>query len=168
MLEAELLTREDLRGRGWSKLMLKTLLPVPDVERDEGNKLPTPLWSLATIAALETNPEIAKRLEATIQERNVGAANTARQKAGQVQVLAQIHGSKPAGGCNCAAAQLLADALMHRWAYDLALVVAGGDQQAAHAALGRINLDLERPGSSLAAAVREAAAIRQKSLQGAR
>ena len=162
MSQGELLTREDLRRRGWSKLMLKTLLPTPDLERDGGQKLPTPLWASATIAELEAKPDIDERLRATLQEREAGAANTARQKAGQLQKEIQVGGRGKSGDCDCATAQMLADALMHRWAYDLALVCANGDSQVAHAALGRVDLDLERPGRSLALAVKEATAMRRE------
>ena len=102
MSQGELLTREDLRRRGWSKLMLKTLLPTPDLERDDGQKLPTPLWASATIAELEAKPDIDERLRATLQEREAGAANTARQKAGQLQKEIQVGGRGKSGDCDCA------------------------------------------------------------------
>lgn len=162
MPQGELLTREDLRGRGWSKLMLKTLLPPPDLERDDGHKFLTPLWTSATIAELEAKPDIEERLRVTLQERQAGAANTARQKSGQLQRAVHVGGLGKSEACDCATAQMLADALMHRWAYDLALVCANGDSQVAHAALGRVNLDLERPGRSLALAVKEATAMRRE------
>lgn len=119
------LTRTDLRARGWSKTMCRSLLPKPEDTIGPVQR-PTEVWSLATVQDIENRDDVQAWIRETLQER---VENLGRQL--------------PA--CQCGLLSQVGQAMVRHLAYEVALVANGGDRVAALQALAASNLSLADP-----------------------
>ena len=119
------LTHIDLRARGWSRKMCRLLLPEPEETVGPPQHLMA-VWSLATIQEVEARDDVQGWIRDTLQHR---VENLSRQL--------------PA--CQCGLLSQLGQAMVHRLAYKVALVVADGDPLAALQALSTRQLALVDP-----------------------
>ena len=114
------LTRIELRARGWSKQMCRSLLPPPETTIGSPRNS-VAVWSLATIQEMELRPEVQAWIRSTLQER-----------------MEQLGHQLPA--CQCGLLSQLGQMMVRQLAYEVALVAADGNRQAALAMLVARNL----------------------------
>ena len=119
------LTHADLRARGWSKMMCRTLLPEPEETIGPPQHLMA-VWSLATVQEIEGRDEVQVWIRDTLQLR---AENLSRQL--------------PA--CQCGLLSQVGQVMVRHPAFELALVATGGDRVATLQALATKNLSPDDP-----------------------